>query len=436
MCMGLNGMLIVVIGIMNQCEIMIVWDCEMGQFVYNVIVWQDCCMVDFCDLLKKQGFEVKVCVKIGLLIDLYFFVMKICWIFDNVLGVCDKVCQGKFVFGIVDSWFVWNFMKYELYVIDVINVLCMMLFNIYMCEWDSELFELFDILCSMLFEVKVLLEIYGYMKIIVFVLKILFVGIVGDQYVVLFGQMCMMLGMVKNIYGIGCFLMMNIGDKLIELKNNFVMMIVWQIGDDVQYVFEGSIFIVGVVVQWLCDGVGFIKMVVEIEVFVVSVLYIDGVYFVLVFVGFGVLYWNVWVCGLVFGVMCGMSVVYLVCVVFDVIVYQLFDVLVVMEVDLGISIGELWVDGGVSVNDLLMQFQVDLFGVDVVCLQIIEMIVFGVVYFVGFVIGYWKNFDEVCDQWQFDCCFVLLMLKEQVEQCMVGWQWVVCVVKVWVDDVQ
>lgn len=284
---GLNGTSIAAIGITNQRETTIVWDRETGQPVYNAIVWQDRRTADFCDTLKAQGLEAKVRAKTGLPIDAYFSATKIRWILDHVPGARDKAQQGKLAFGTVDSWLVWNFTKHELHVTDVSNASRTMLFNIHTREWDAELLELLDIPRSMLPEVKASSEIYGHTKTTVFASKIPLAGIAGDQQAALFGQMCTTSGMVKNTYGTGCFLMMNTGDKPIESKNNLVTTIAWQIGDEVQYALEGSIFIAGAVVQWLRDGLGTIKNAAEIEALAASVPHTDGVYLVPAFAGLG-----------------------------------------------------------------------------------------------------------------------------------------------------
>ncbi|MBN6730023.1 glycerol kinase GlpK [Burkholderia multivorans] len=433
---GLNGTSIAAIGITNQRETTIVWDRETGQPVYNAIVWQDRRTADFCDSLKKQGLEAKVRTKTGLPIDSYFSATKIRWILDNVPGARDKARQGKLAFGTVDSWLVWNFTKHELHVTDVTNASRTMLFNIHTRQWDDELLELLDIPRSMLPEVKASSEIYGHTKTTVFASKIPLAGIAGDQHAALFGQMCTTSGMVKNTYGTGCFLMMNTGDKPIESKNNLVTTIAWQIGDDVQYALEGSIFIAGAVVQWLRDGLGIIKTAAEIEALAASVPHSDGVYLVPAFAGLGAPHWNARARGSLFGVTRGTRDAHLARAALDAIAYQSLDVLAAMEADSGISIGELRVDGGASANNLLMQFQADLLGVDAVRPQITETTALGAAYLAGLAIGYWKNLDEVRSQWQLDRRFAPSMPKQQVERCMAGWQRAVRAAKAWADDAQ
>lgn len=431
---GLNGTSIAAIGITNQRETTIVWDRETGQPVYNAIVWQERRTADFCDDLKARGLEAKVRAKTGLPIDAYFSATKIRWILDNVPGAREKANAGKLAFGTVDSWLVWNFTKHELHVTDVSNASRTMLFNIHTLQWDDELLELLGIPRSMLPEVKASSEIYGYTKTTVFASKIPLAGIAGDQQAALFGQMCTTPGMVKNTYGTGCFLVMNTGSAPIESKNNLITTIAWQIGGQVQYALEGSIFIAGAVVQWLRDGLGTIKSASEIEGLARSVEHSDGVYLVPAFAGLGAPHWNAHARGSLFGVTRGTTSAHLARAALDSIAYQSLDVLAAMEADSGISIGELRVDGGASANDLLMQFQADLLGVDTVRPRITETTALGAAYLAGLAIGYWTSMEELRSQWQLDKRFSPLLPKEQVEQRMAGWQRAVRAAKAWADD--
>ena len=289
---GMNGTSIAAIGITNQRETTIVWDRETGHPVYNAIVWQDRRTAEFCDQLKAQGLEEKVRAKTGLPIDSYFSATKIRWILDNVDGAREKARQGRLAFGTVDSWLVWNFTRHELHITDVTNASRTMLFNIHTLQWDDELLDALDIPRSMLPEVRPSSEVYGPTKTTVFASKIPLSGIAGDQHAALFGQMCTEAGMVKNTYGTGCFLVMNTGDTPIESRNNLVTTIAWQIGSEINYALEGSIFIAGAVVQWLRDGLGIIRSAAEIESLARGVPHSDGVYLVPAFAGLGAPHWN------------------------------------------------------------------------------------------------------------------------------------------------
>ncbi|CAN7348103.1 glycerol kinase GlpK [Caballeronia sp. LjRoot29] len=430
---GLNGASIAAIGITNQRETTIVWDRETGQPIYNAIVWQDRRTADFCDQLKAQGLEEKVRAKTGLPIDSYFSATKIRWILDNVEGAREKAKQGRLAFGTVDSWLVWNFTKHGLHITDVTNASRTMLFNIHTLKWDDELLDALDIPRSMLPEVRASSDVYGPTKTTVFASKIPIAGIAGDQHAALFGQMCTESGMVKNTYGTGCFLVMNTGDKPIESSNNLVTTIAWQIGDQVNYALEGSIFIGGAVVQWVRDGLGIIKSANEIEALARSVPHSDGVYMVPAFAGLGAPHWNARARGTLFGVTRGTTSGHIARAALESIAFQSIDVLKAMEADSGIRIGELRVDGGAVANNLLMQFQADMLGVDVVRPQISETTALGAAYLAGLAVGYWKDVNELQSQWKLDRRFSPDVAADEVKRQMHGWQRAVNAAKTWAD---
>jgi len=430
---GLNGTSIAAIGITNQRETTIVWDRETGHPVYNAIVWQDRRTADFCDQLKAQGLEDKVRAKTGLPIDSYFSATKIRWILDNVEGAREKAKQGKLAFGTVDSWLVWNFTKHEMHITDVTNASRTMLFNIHTLQWDDELLDALDIPRSMLPEVRPSSDVYGPTKTTVFASKIPLAGIAGDQHAALFGQMCTRSGMVKNTYGTGCFLVMNTGTKPIESKNNLVTTIAWQIGDQVNYALEGSIFIGGAVVQWLRDGLGIIRSASEIETLARGVEHCDGVYLVPAFAGLGAPHWNARARGTLFGVTRGTTSAHIARAALDSIAYQSVDVLKAMEADSGIYIDELRVDGGACANNLLMQFQADVLGVDTVRPQVSETTALGAAYLAGLATGYWKDIDELQNQWKLEHRFSPTMPQADAKTCLDGWQRAVRAAKAWAD---
>lgn len=245
---GIGVRFIVVIGIINQCEIVLVWDRKIGRFIYNVIVWQDCCIVDLCEVLKVDGYEDMICVCIGLLLDFYFLGMKLKWLLDYVDGVCVWVKVGELVFGIVDSWLIWNLIGGKIYVMDVINVVWMLFYNIVENCWDEGICVLLGIFMVMLLDVCDCVDDFGIICVDLFGCEILILGVVGDQQVVIVGQVCFQFGMMKLIYGMGCFVLLNIGDQIVFLQNWLLMIIVYWLDGWMIYVFEGLIFIVGVVV--------------------------------------------------------------------------------------------------------------------------------------------------------------------------------------------
>ncbi|HMG11487.1 MAG TPA: glycerol kinase GlpK, partial [Mucilaginibacter sp.] len=290
--MGINGTNLKAIGITNQRETTIVWDRVSGEPVYNAIVWQDRRTAAFCDKLKQDGYTDLIRSKTGLVIDAYFSASKIRWILDNVEGTREKADKGELAFGTVDSWLVWKFTRGRVHITDVTNAGRTMLFNIRTQQWDDELIAIFDIPKSMLPEVKQSSEIYGETATTIFASKVPIAGIAGDQHAALFGQMCIEKAMVKNTYGTGCFMLMNIGNEFIESKNNLLTTIAWKIDGKMQYAFEGSIFIGGAVVQWLRDGLGIIKSSADVEKLALAVDDTQGVYFVPAFAGLGAPYWK------------------------------------------------------------------------------------------------------------------------------------------------
>ena len=432
---GLTGGSIAAIGITNQRETTIVWDRHTGRPLYNAIVWQDRRTAEFCDELKQQGKEASVRAKTGLPIDAYFSATKIRWILDHVEGARELALQGQLAFGTVDAWLVWNFSQRQLHVTDVTNASRTMLFNIHTLQWDEELLALFDIPRSMLPEVRSCSEIYGKTNTSLFASEIPIAGIAGDQLAALFGQMCTQPGMVKNTYGTGCFLVMQTGNTPIESKNNLVTTIAWKIGQEVHYALEGSIFIGGAVVQWLRDGLGIIRQASDIEALAQSVPHSDGVYLVPAFAGLGAPHWNPRARGSLFGVTRGTTSAHIARAALDSIAYQSVDVLRAMEADLSGPITELRVDGGAVANNLLMQFQSDLVGVDVVRPQVTETTALGAAYLAGLAVGYWKDLEELQQQWKLNHRFTPQMPQEDVHHRMRGWQRAIRASKAWADDV-
>lgn len=430
---GVSASSIAAVGITNQRETTIVWDRETGTPLYNAIVWQDRRTAAFCDELKNRGLETMVRARTGLPIDAYFSATKIRWILDNVEGAQDKARQGRLAFGTVDSWLMWNFTRGGLHVTDITNASRTMLFNIHERRWDDELLDALDIPRSMLPEVRSSSEVYGTTRGTVFAKDLPLSSMAGDQHAALFGQMCTESGMVKNTYGTGCFLVMNTGEQPIESRNNLVTTIAWQIGDQVNYALEGSIFIAGAVVQWLRDGLGLIRHAREIETLARQVPHSDGVYLVPAFAGLGAPHWTPRARGTLFGVTRGTSASHIARAALDAIAYQSVDVLKAMEADSGLRIAELRVDGGACANDLLMQFQADLLGVKVARPRIAETTALGAAYLAGLAVGYWKDVGELKAQWQLERRFTPSMPAEEVSSCLAGWQRAVGAAKAWAD---
>lgn len=420
------------IGITNQRETTIVWDRSTGKPVYNAIVWQDRRTADYCDRLKSEGHSKMIREKTGLVIDAYFSATKIKWIFENVDGAARMASEGKLAFGNVDSWLAWNLSDGRLHITDVSNASRTMLFNINTLEWDKDLLKLFRIPESMLPEVRSSGEMYGE-TVKPFTEPVRISGIAGDQQAALFGQMCIKPGMVKNTYGTGCFMVMNIGDKPVLSENMLLTTIGWKTGDNIQYALEGSIFIAGAVVQWLRDGLGIIKNSDEVEKLAAGISSSDGVYFVPAFAGLGAPHWEQHARGTIFGITRGTTSAHIARAALDSIAFQTLEVLKAMEKDSGIKISELRVDGGATVNDQLMQFQADILQAKVVRPVITETTALGAAYLAGLATGFWSGKDELEKQWQANRAFLPGIDADSAAQMTAGWNRAVKAVKYWAE---
>jgi glycerol kinase len=397
---GASASDIAAIGITNQRETTVVWDRETGIPEYNAIVWQDRRTASFCEQLKLAGLAGKIRAKTGLVIDAYFSGSKVKWILDQVPGARKKAEQGRLAFGTVDSWLAWKFTHGAVHVTDITNASRTMLYNIREQQWDEELLQIMDIPRSMLPTVKESSEFLGDTHPSIFSEKIPISGMAGDQHAALFGQMCLEKGMVKNTYGTGCFMLMNIGDRFVESKNNLLTTVAWKINGQIQYAFEGSIFIAGAVVQWLRDGLGIIRHSSEIEELAKKVKDTGGVCFVPAFAGLGAPYWDPEVRGTLVGLTRGTQASHIARAALESIAYQTMDVLRAMEADAGTSIKELRVDGGATANNLLMQFQADLLHCKVIRPQITETTALGAAYLAGLAVGFWKDTEEIAQWWK------------------------------------
>ena len=428
---GLSGVNIKAIGITNQRETTIVWNRKTGEPIYNAIVWQDRRTADFCEVLKQNSHSDTIREKTGLIIDAYFSGSKIKWILDNVQGAREQAEGGELAFGTVDSWLVWKFTNGLVHATDVTNAGRTMLFNIRSQEWDEELLRLFNIPKSMLPEVKQCSEVYGETSGNVFAHKIPIAGIAGDQHAALFGQMCIDKAMVKNTYGTGCFMLMNIGQEFIQSKNNLLTTIAWKINDEITYAFEGSIFIGGAVVQWLRDGLGIIKKSADVEALATSVKDTAGVYFVPAFAGLGAPYWDSEARGAIVGLTRGATAAHISRAALESIAYQTMDVLKAMEADAGLEIKELRVDGGATANNLLMQLQSDVLNCKVIRPLVVETTALGVAYMAGLAVGYWKNIEEIQQLWSIDTTFAPTQDPEDVKKGINGWKRAVRTAQCW-----
>ena len=419
---GLTTEQIHAIGITNQRETTVVWDRKTGKPVYNAIVWQDRRTADFCDELKRKNLHILIQQRTGLVVDAYFSASKIKWILDNVEGARARAEKGELCFGTVDTWLLWNLTKGQVHATDVSNASRTMLMNLQTLQWDGELEKIFSIPGSMLPQIRSSSEVFGTTQNILTATNIPIAGMAGDQQSALFGQLCTHPGMVKNTYGTGCFMLMNTGEKAVISKNNLLTTVAWKINGKTEYALEGSVFIAGAVVQWLRDGLGIIRSSTDIEKLAAKVSDSDGVYMVPAFTGLGAPYWNQHARGTIVGITRGTTAAHFAKAALDSIAYQTVDVLKAMEADAGIEIKELRVDGGATVNNLLMQFQSDLLNTAVVRPRITETTALGAAYLAGLATGYWNSIDEIQEQWQVDRKFESNMDEEKRATLMNGWK--------------
>jgi glycerol kinase len=431
---GISMKQIAGIGITNQRETTVVWERSSGKPIYNAIVWQDRRTSAYCDELKKMGMSNSIQQKTGLVIDSYFSGTKLKWILENVAGAKKKAENGELAFGTIDTWLVWKLSGGKVHVTDVSNASRTMLLNIHSGEWDDELLKLFQIPRNILPEVKPSSHIYGVTGSFIPDSRLSVAGIAGDQQAALFGQMCTQAGMVKNTYGTGCFMLMNTGENVIISKNNLLTTIAWKINNKIEYALEGSVFIAGAVVQWLRDGLKIISSSNEIESLSQQVNDNGGVYMVPAFAGLGAPHWNQYARGAVFGLTRGTINAHIARASLESIAYQTYDVLKAMEADSGISIKELRVDGGATVNNQLMQFQSDILNCKVVRPKVTETTALGAAYLAGLAVGFWKDLKEIQQQWQVENTFSPAMEPQKRTILINGWQRAVNASVAWADS--
>jgi len=410
------------IGITNQRETTVVWDKKTGFPIYNAIVWQDRRTASFCDELKVAGKAALIQQKTGLIIDSYFSGTKVKWILDNVEGARAKAALGDLLFVTFDSGLLWKLKKGKVHATDVSNASRTMLCNIASCEWDEELLAIMNVPKSVLPKICSSSEVYGQTTILDGTTSVPIAGIAGDQQSALFGQMCIYPGMVKNTYGTGCFMLMNTGEEMITSQNNLLTTVAWKLNGVTHYALEGSVFIAGAVVQWLRDGLGIIQSSDEVEALATKVDTTDGVYIVPAFAGLGAPYWNQHARGTITGLTRGTNTSHIARAAVESIAYQTMDVLSAMNADSNIKIKELRVDGGATINNLLMQFQADVLDTNVVRPVITETTALGAAYLAGLAVGFWKNIDEIQNQWKVERIFESQMTDANRNVLKTGWE--------------
>ncbi len=420
------------IGITNQRETTVIWDRNTGKPIHNAIVWQDRRTAFECSRLKEAGFEALIQSKTGLLLDAYFSATKIKWLLDNVAGARDKAERGELAFGTIDSWLVWHLTQGELHITDVSNASRTLLYNIEDMRWDPELLTLFNIPAALLPTVKTSSEIYGLTQNPDIGEGIPIAAIVGDQQAALFGQLCHQPGMAKCTYGTGCFLMMNTGKRKITSKHRLLSTVAWQIGNDVTYALEGSVFMGGAVMQWLRDGLLVFKEAAESETLAGSVNDNGGIYFVPALTGLGAPHWDPHARGAIFGITRGTTHAHLARAALESIAFQVDELLQTMILDYGETIRQLRIDGGAARNDLMVQFQADIANISIVRPSNLETTALGAAYLAGLAVGFW-NLDEISNTWRINQTFMPDRASEQVNRLKHYWQKAVSRAKDWAE---
>lgn len=390
---GASAEEIAAVGVTNQRETTIIWDKNTGEPIYNAIVWQCRRTSEMCDKLRADGLEEYIRKTTGLRIDAYFSATKIKWILDNVPGARDRAENGELLFGTVDTWLIWKLSGGKIHVTDRTNAARTMLYDIHALKWDKKLLEILQIPACMLPEVRSSSEIYGNVNILGAEIPVS--GIAGDQQAALFGQKCFCEGDIKNTYGTGCFLLMNTGGTAFESKNGLITTIAADVGDNICYALEGSVFVGGAVIQWLRDELGLIASAAESEKAALSVPDSAGVYIVPAFAGLGAPYWDMYARGTICGLTRGSGKNHIIRACLEAIAYQTNDLITALKADTGLPINHIRADGGAAANNFLMQFQADISDVGVIRPVQTEATAAGAAYLAGLAVGFWKNKNEI-----------------------------------------
>ena len=411
------------IGITNQRETTVLWARDDGRPVHNAIVWQDRRTADQCAALREAGHEERFRARTGLVIDPYFAGTKIGWLLDHVEGLRPRAERGELAFGTIDSFLVWRLTGGQVHVSDVSNASRTLLMDIHDLAWSDELLEILSVPKALLPEIRSCSEIYGTTRGFKGLPDgIPVAGMAGDQQAALFGQACFDVGEAKCTYGTGAFLLMNTGSEPVPSRNGLVTTVAWQIDGAVTYAQEGSAFIVGAAVQWLRDGLGLIGSAPEIEQLAEQVNDSEGVYFVPALTGLGAPHWRPNARGLISGLTRGTTAAHLARATLEGMAFQNYDILEAMQRDLSKPLARLKVDGGAAANNLLMQFQADLLGVEIIRPAHLETTALGAAFLAGLAVGVWPNLDAVRNSWQEGTRFAPSMATDEVKRRLAGWR--------------
>ncbi len=401
---GLNAANIAAIGITNQRETTLVWNRRTGKPYYNAIVWQDTRTDEICNQLAQDGGQDRFRTRVGLPLAPYFSGPKIQWILENVPGVREAAQRGDAIFGNMDTWIIWNLTggpQGGVHVTDVTNASRTLMMDLKTLRWDPEILRILGIPETMLPKIQPSSSQYGYARVVLPGVPV--AGDLGDQQAALFGQTCFTPGEAKNTYGTGCFMLLNTGTQPVQSQSGLLTTLGYQIGGQpAVYCLEGSIAITGALVQWLRDNLGIIESSSEIEKLAASAADNGGVYFVPAFSGLFAPYWRSDARGAILGLTRFVTRAHLARAVLEATAFQTREVLDAMEQDSQVKLTTLKVDGGMVINDLLMQFQADILNVPVVRPKVAETTALGAAYAAGLAVQYWSNFDELRANWAQD----------------------------------
>lgn len=412
------------IGITNQRETVVAWNRRTGHAYHNAIVWQCRRTQDFCETLKKNKKQKLIQSKTGLVIDPYFSGSKIRWLLKNVPAAKLALQNNELCVGTIDSFLLFRLTAGQSFKTDVSNASRTMLMNIKTGNWDKELLKLFSVPESILPEICPSSGVFGITDGLELIPNgIPIAGIAGDQQAALFGQVGFAAGESKCTYGTGSFLLMNTGNKMVISKSKLLTTVAWKLQDGKMiYALEGGAFICGAAVQWLRDGLGFIKVSGEVEQLAKSVETTEGVEFVPALTGLGAPYWKADARGVICGLTRGTTKAHIARATLEAMALQNTEILMAMEKDLGKKLKSLKVDGGASQNNFLMQLQADYMGTHVERPQLIETTAIGAAYLAGLGVGFWKNLSELKQIWKQDKKFENMMTKKSRDQRLVSWK--------------
>jgi glycerol kinase len=416
---------VVAVGITNQRETTVLWDRRSGEPLHNALVWQDTRVDPLVARFSADGGKDRFRARTGLPLASYFSGLKLRWLLDNVPGARARAVAGELMFGTIDTWLLWNLTGGAaggLHLTDVTNASRTQLMSLQSLQWDEELLRAFDIPAAVLPRIVSSSEIYG--EVSTGALKgVPVAGILGDQQAALVGQTCFRPGEAKNTYGTGCFLLMNTGPQPIASAAGLVTTVAYKLGSaPAHYALEGSIAIAGALVQWLRDNLGLIDKSSEIEALAASVADNGDVYIVPAFSGLYAPHWKDHARGIIAGLTRYATRAHIARAALEATAYQTRDVLTAMEHDSGIKLSELRVDGGMVVNELLMQFQADVLEVSVVRPQVLETTALGAAYAAGLASGYWKSTADLTSNWGIARTWTPRMPAQRRDELCSSWQ--------------